>query len=84
LRRDAHRFFAPRHAICLAAGHSPSFGILAAMVSGVLPTGKFAGRQQLRDAAAHVCVFAYHVPPPKLAGVTEVVDVDEETTDHEV
>ena len=79
----AHRYQSQPLVICLASGHSPSFGILAAMVSGVLPTGKFEGRQQLRDADAHVCVFADHAPPPKLEGVTEVVDVDEEATDHE-
>ena len=30
-----------------------------------------------------MCVFADHAPPPKLAGATEVVDVDEEATEHE-
>jgi hypothetical protein len=79
----AHRYQSQELVICLAAGHSPSFGILAAMVSGVLPTGKFEGRQQLRDVDAHVCVFADHAPPPKLEGVTEVVDIDEEATEHE-
>ena len=63
--------------ICLAAGHSPSFGILAAMVSGVLPTGKFEGRQQLRDEPAMVAVFADHAPPPKLTGIVEAVDIED-------
>ena len=69
--------------ICLAAGHSPSFSILAAMVSGVLPTGKFEGRQQLRDEPAMVAVFADHAPPPKLEGITEVMDIDEDNTENE-
>lgn len=79
----AHRYQSQALVICLAAGHSPSFGILAAMVSGVLPTGKFEGRQQLRDEPAHVCVFADHAPPPKLEGITEVVEVDESDTEYE-
>ena len=75
----AHRYQSQGLVICLAAGHSPSFNILAAMVSGVLPTGKFEGRQQLRGEAAHVCVFADHEPPPKLEGIVEMVDIDEYT-----
>ena len=63
--------------ICLAAGHSPSFNILASMMSGVLPTGKFEGRQQLRGERAVVAVFADHAPPPKLTGIVEVVDIEE-------
>ena len=57
----------------------PSFSILASMLSGVLPTGKFEGRQQLRSDRAHVAVFADHPPPPKLEGIVEEVDVDEYT-----
>ena len=72
----AHRYQSQRLVICLAAGHSPSFNILASMVSGVLPTGKFEGRQQLRSEAAHVVVFADHEPPPKLEGIVETVDVE--------
>ena len=34
----AHRYQSQPLVVCLAAGHSPSFSILAAMVSGVLPT----------------------------------------------
>jgi len=79
----AHRYQSQTLVICLAAGHSPSFNILASMISGVLPTGKFEGRQQLRDEAAHVCVFADHAPPPKLEGITEVVDVDEDENTEE-
>ena len=67
----------------LAAGRSPSLSILASMASGVLPTGKFEGRQQLRDTAAHVCVFADHGPPPKLEGIVQTVDIDEECTEYE-
>ena len=67
----AHRYQSQELVICLAAGHSPSFNILASMISGVLPTGKFEGRQQLRQEAAHVCVFADH-PPAKLEGITQV------------
>ena len=74
----AHRYQSQKLVICLAAGHSPSFGILAAMVSGVLPTGKFEGRQQLRAEPAHVAVFADHTPPPKLEGIVEVIDTDSE------
>ena len=73
----AHRYQSQKLVICLATGHSPSFNILASMVSGVLPTGKFEGRQQLRDGPAHVCVFADHPPPPKLEGIVEAVDIDE-------
>ena len=72
----AHRYQSQDLIICLAAGHSPSFNILVAMVSGVLPTGKFEGRQQLRQQAAHVAVFADHEPPPKLEGIVEAVGVD--------
>ena len=79
----AHRYQSQELVICLAAGHSPSFNILASMVSGVLPTGKFEGRQQLRDTAAHVCVFADHGPPPKLEGIVQTVDIDEECTEYE-
>ena len=43
--------------------------LLGAMMSGVLPTGKFEGRQQLRGERAVVAVFADHAPPPKLAGI---------------
>jgi type II secretory pathway component PulJ len=57
----------------------PSFSILASMLSGVLPTGKFEGRQQLRSDPACVAVFADHPPPPKLEGITEEVEVDEYT-----
>jgi len=74
----AHRYQSQKLVICLAAGHSPSFGILAAMMSGVLPTGKFEGRQQLRAERAHVFVFADHAPPPKLEGIVEVIDIDSE------
>eukprot|EP00966_Prymnesium_polylepis_P045447 1052625-Prymnesium_polylepis.1 len=75
----AHRYQSQKLVICLAAGHSPAFNILASMVSGVLPTGKFEGRQQLRSEAARVCVFADHEPPPKLEGIVEMVDIDEYT-----
>jgi hypothetical protein len=47
------------------------------MMSGVLPTGKFEGRQQLRGERAVVAVFADHAPPPKLAGIVEAVDIEE-------
>ena len=77
----AHRYQSQALVICLAAGHSPSFNILASMVSGVLPTGKFEGRQQLREEPAHVCVFADHQPPEKLQGITEIVDVGEGDTE---
>ena len=53
------------------------------MVSGVLPTGKFEGRQQLRDKPAMVAVFADHAPPPKLEGITEAIDLDEGDTEYE-
>ena len=49
------------------------------MLSGVLPTCKFEGRQQLRSDPACVAVFADHPPPPKLEGIVEEVDVDEYT-----
>ena len=49
------------------------------MLSGVLPTGKFEGRQQLRSDPACVAVFADHPPPPKLEGIVEAVDADEYT-----
>ena len=39
--------------------------------------------QQLRDTAAHVCVFADHGPPPKLEGIVQTVDIDEECTEYE-
>ena len=77
----AHRYQSQALVICLAAGHSPSFNILASMIAGVLPTGKFEGRQQLRDEPAHVCVFADHAPPAKLEGITEVIDIDEGDTE---
>ena len=73
----AHRYQSQKLVICLAAGHSPSFNILASMMSGVLPTGKFEGRQQLRGERAMVAVFADHSPPPKLEGIVEAVDVEE-------
>ena len=73
----AHRYQSQPLVICLAAGHSPSFNILASMMSGVLPTGKFEGRQQLRGERAVVAVFADHAPPPKLAGIVEAVDIEE-------
>ena len=57
----------------------PSLNILASMLSGVLPTGKFEGRQQLRSDRAHVAVFADHAPPPKLEGIVEEVDIDDYT-----
>ena len=79
----AHRYQSQELIICLAAGHSPSFNVLAAMVSGVLPTGKFEGRQQLRQQAAHVAVFADHEPPPKLEGIVEAVSVDDINVDTE-
>ena len=47
------------------------------MMSGVLPTGKFEGRQQLRGERAMVAVFADHAPPPKLEGIVEVVDIED-------
>eukprot|EP00966_Prymnesium_polylepis_P077413 1793432-Prymnesium_polylepis.1 len=50
----AHRYQSQSLVICLAAGRPPSFSILASMLSGVLPTGKFEGRQQLRSDRAHV------------------------------
>ena len=77
----AHRYQSQELVICLAAGHSPSFNIVASMISGVLPTGKFEGRQQLRQEAASVCVFADHAPPAKLEGITQVVDIDEAETE---
>ena len=49
------------------------------MLSGVLPTGKFEGRQQLRSDPACVAVFADHAPPPKLEGIVEEVDIDDYT-----
>jgi hypothetical protein len=73
----AHRYQSQPLIICLASGHSPSFSILASMVTGVLPTGKFEGRQQLRQYKAHVAVFADHTPPPKLEGIVDVTCVDE-------
>ena len=79
----AHRYQSQSLVICLASGHSPSFSILAAMVSGVLPTGKFEGRQQLRDEPAMVAVFADHAPPPKLEGITEAIDLDEGDTEYD-
>ena len=63
--------------ICLAAGHSPSLGILASLVAGVLPTGKFEGRQQLRQGKAVVAVFADHLPPPKLEGIVQATAIEE-------
>ena len=50
----AHRYQSQPLVICLAAGHSPSFSILASMMTGVLPTGKVEGRQQLRGERAMV------------------------------
>tara|TARA_B110000967_G_scaffold41423_1_gene41330 strand:+ start:531 stop:1583 length:1053 start_codon:yes stop_codon:yes gene_type:complete len=79
----AHRYQSQPLVICLAAGHSPSFNILASMMSGVLPTGKFEGRQQLRGERAVVAVFADHAPPPKLEGITEAIDLDEGDTEYE-
>ena len=75
----AHRYQSQSLVICLAVGRPPSFSILASMLSGVLPTGKFEGRQQLRSDPACVAVFADHPPPPKLEGIVEEVDVDEYT-----
>ena len=72
----AHRYQSQPLVICLAAGHSPSLGILASMVAGVLPTGKFEGRQQLRSGGATVAVFADHAPPPKLTGLVEAMEVE--------
>ena len=73
----AHRYQSQPLVVCLAAGHSPSLGILASMIAGVLPTGKFEGGQQLRSGGAIVAVFADHEPPPKLEGIVEVTDVAE-------
>lgn len=73
----AHRYQSQPLVICLATGPSPSLSILASMMAGVLPTGKFEGRQQLRSGRATVVVFADHEPPPKLEGIVEVTDVAE-------
>jgi hypothetical protein len=73
----AHRYQSQSLVICLAAGHSPGFNILASMMSGVLPTGKFEGRQQLRGERAMVAIFADHPPPPKLEGIVDAVDVED-------
>ena len=73
----AHRYQSQSLVICLATGQSPSLNILAGMMAGVLPTGKFEGRQQLRNEPAHVAVFADHEPPSKLEGVVEARAVEE-------
>ena len=72
------RAFQNKRTVCFTR-RPPSFSILASMLSGILPTGKFEGRQQLRSDRAHVAVFADHAPPPKLEGIVEEVDVDEYT-----
>ena len=72
----AHRYQSQPLILCLAAGHSPGFNILAALMTGVLPTGKFEGRQQLRQYRAHVGVFADHPPPPKLEAIVAVTCLD--------
>ena len=73
----AHRYQSQLLVICLATGHTPSLSILASMMAGVLPTGKFEGRQQLRNGRAIVVVFADHEPPPKLEGIVEVASVEQ-------
>ena len=72
----AHKYQSQKLIICLAGGHTPSFQILAAMLAGTCPTGKFEGRQQLRQEPAFVAVFADHPPPPKLHGIVRVADLD--------
>lgn len=79
----AHRYQSQELVICLATGHSPSMNILVGMLSGCLPTGKFEGRQQLRQRPAHVAVFADHGVPPKLEGVVEATDVADLSDDDE-
>ena len=73
----AHRYQSQPLIVCLAAGHSPSIGILASLVAGVLPTGKFEGRQQLRQGKAIVAVFADHEPPPKLENIVLATAIED-------
>ena len=79
----AHRYQSQSLVVCLAVGNSPKFNILASMIAGVLPTGKFEGRQQLRAERAVVAVFADHAPCEKLSGIATVHEIpdDENATE---
>ena len=61
----AHRYQSQSLVICLAVGRPPSFSILASMLSGVLPTGKFEGRQHSSAATPHASLYSQTTNRPQ-------------------